>query len=59
MNYSKLALPLTRMLKKGAVIEMGGAELDAFDAIKEALMTAPVLAVADPKLGYRIVPLPV
>ena len=55
LNYSKLALPLTRMLKKGAVIAMGKAELDAFDAIKEALMTAPVLAVADPKLGYRIV----
>ena len=55
LNYSKLALPLTRMLKKGAVIAMGEAELDAFEAIKEALMTAPVLAVADPKLGYRIV----
>ena len=55
LNYSKPALPLTRMLKKGAVIAMGEAELDAFDAIKEALMTAPVLAVADPKLGYRIV----
>ena len=54
-NYSKLTLPLTRMLKKGATVDMGATELEAFDAIKEALTTAPVLAVADPKLGYRIV----
>ena len=54
-NYSKLTLPLTRMLKKGAVVHMGVAEMEAFDCIKDALTTAPVLAVADPRLGYRIV----
>jgi transposase InsO family protein len=54
-NYSKLTLPLTRMLKKGAAVHMGVAEMEAFDSVKEALTTAPVLAVADPRLGYRIV----
>ena len=30
-------------------------EMSAFRLIKEALTNAPVLAVADPQLGYRIV----
>ena len=51
----KLTLPLTHMLKKGAVVQMAAQEMEAFDAIKAALTTAPVLAVAHPDLGYRIV----
>ena len=54
-NCSKITLPLTRMLKKGAIITMGEEETAAFLAVKAALTTAPVLAVADPQLGYRIV----
>ena len=54
-NYTKLTLPLTRMLKKGAAVSMGEEEMIAFLAVKEALTNAPVLAVADPQLGYRIV----
>ena len=54
-NYSKLTLPLTRMLKKGATVNMQEEEMSAFRLIKEALTNAPVLAVADPQLGYRIV----
>ena len=54
-NYSKLTLPLTRMLKKGATVNMQEEEMSAFRLIKEALTKAPVLAVADPQLGYRIV----
>ena len=54
-NYSKLTLPLTRMLKKGATVSMQEEEMSAFRLIKEALTKAPVLAVADPQLGYRIV----
>ena len=54
-NYSKKTLPLTRMLKKGAAVNMGEEEMAAFLAVKESLTTAPVLAVADPQLGYRIV----
>ena len=54
-NYSQKTLPLTRMLKKGAAVNMGEEETSAFQAIKAALTAAPVLAVADPQLGYRIV----
>ena len=54
-NYSKLTLPLTRMLKKGAQIDMGEEEMTAFLQVKAALTSSPVLAVADPQLGYRIV----
>ena len=54
-NYSKLTLPLTRMLKKGMAVEMGEVEVEAFEAVKDALTSTPVLAVADPHLGYRIV----
>ena len=54
-NYSKLTLPLTRMLKKGATINMGEEEESAFLVVKEALTNAPVLAVANPRLGCRIV----
>jgi hypothetical protein len=54
-NYSKKTLPLLRMLKKGAAVSMGEEEMSAFRAVKEALTAAPVLAVADPQLGYRIV----
>ena len=54
-NYSKMTLPLTSMLKKGAQVSMGEEEMSAFLQVKEALTSAPVLAVADPRLGYRIV----
>ena len=54
-NYSKMTLPLTSMLKKGVQVSMGEEEMSAFLQVKEALTHAPVLAVADPRLGYRIV----
>ena len=54
-DYSKMTLPLTQMLKKGVAVEMGDVEVKAFNAVKDALTATPVLAVADPKLGYRIV----
>ena len=54
-NYAQLILPLTRMLKKGAEVQMNAAEMQAFDAVKAALTTAPVLAVAHPDLGYCLV----
>ena len=34
---------------------MGEVEVKAFNAVKDALTATPVLAVANPKLGYRIV----
>jgi hypothetical protein len=34
---------------------MGEIEVRAFEAVKDALTSTPVLAVADPHLGYRIV----
>ena len=43
------------MLKKGAKVEMGLGEMEAFHELKQALSTAPVLAIADPNLPYRIV----
>ena len=54
-NSAQLTLPLTRMLKKGAEVQMNAPEMQAFDAVKPALTTAPVLAVAHPDLGYRVV----
>ena len=55
LGFSKITLPLTRMLKKGAKIEMGPEELDSFNHLKGALSSAPVLAIADPNLPYRMV----
>ena len=54
-GFSKITLPLTKMLKKGAKVDMGEGEIRAFESLKQALSSAPVLAIADPNLPYRMV----
>ena len=54
-GFSQITLPLTQMLKKGAKVEMGEGEMGAFESLKQALSSAPVLTIADPNLPYRMV----
>ncbi|KAJ9520145.1 hypothetical protein QJQ45_030070 [Haematococcus lacustris] len=51
-NFSSLAAPLTNLTSKHVAAaydweHFGGAELEAFNALKEALCSAPVLALPD------------
>ncbi|KAJ9509744.1 hypothetical protein QJQ45_011390 [Haematococcus lacustris] len=51
-NFSSLAAPLTNLTSKQVAAaydweHFGGAELEAFNALKEALCSAPVLALPD------------
>ena len=54
-GFSQVTLPLTKMLKKGAKVDMQQGEMAAFNTLKAALSSAPVLAIADPNLPYRVV----
>ncbi|KAJ9519230.1 hypothetical protein QJQ45_017890 [Haematococcus lacustris] len=52
LNFSSLAAPLTNLTSKQVAAaydwdHFGGAELEAFNALKEALCSAPVLALPD------------
>jgi transposase InsO family protein len=53
-GFSTIALPLTNLLKNDAAFVWGPEQQQAFDALKQALTSAPLLAVADPKLPYRL-----
>lgn len=46
-GYSKIDLPLTSLLKKGQPFQWGDKEQTAFDELKTALTTAPVLRFPD------------
>lgn len=46
-NFAILARPLTDLLKKGALFVWTLAHQEAFDALKSALVSAPVLALPD------------
>ena len=46
-HFAHVAAPLTDLLGKGIVWRWGPAEQGAFDALKHALTTTPVLALAN------------
>lgn len=51
-EYSKVALPLTELTKEKNPFVWGAKQQSAFDALKQALSTAPVLVIADPTKPY-------
>ena len=53
-HFAQVAAPLTDLLGKGIVWRWGPAEEGAFDALKYALTTTPVLALADGTKPYVI-----
>jgi len=48
-NFAKLPFPLTQLHPEKATMKRGHERQSAFDGIKEALLTAPVLALFDPE----------
>jgi len=53
MNYGSVAAPLTQLLKKGAY-EWTVAAAEAFENLKMATMTLPILALPDFSLPFEI-----
>ncbi len=53
-DFAKLALPLHRLTGKLAPFEWSQEAQTAFDALKEALCTAPVMRLPDPELVYHL-----
>ena len=53
-HYAHKALPLTNLTKKETRWHWGTAEQEAFDQLKEALTSAPVLVLPDPTLPYEV-----
>jgi transposase InsO family protein len=51
-DYASVALPLTELTKKGNPFVWGQEQQAAFDALKQALTRAPILAHADPSKPY-------
>lgn len=55
-KHAALARPLTELLKKGAPFDMHTPErLDAFEALKTALTTAPVLTIPDMQKPFKLI----
>jgi transposase InsO family protein len=53
-DFSKIALPVTALTKEANPFTWGPLQQEAFDALKRALCSAPVLLIADPKLPYTL-----
>ena len=53
-DFSGLALPLTHLTKNDVKFEWGQKQQEAFDSIKAAISTAPVLALPDPSLPFIV-----
>ncbi len=54
-NYAGMSLPLTRLTKKDVPWHWSPECDQAFHAIRKSLMTAPVLAIADPDRPFYVV----
>lgn len=48
-NFSRIAYPLTELLKKDKKFDFDETCVEAFNELKRTLMTAPVLAIYDPR----------
>lgn len=48
--FSKLAKPLTSLLQKGAIFDWGQSQREAFESLKNVLVTAPILRHFSPNL---------
>ena len=53
-SFSKLAVPLTDMLKKDRLFEWTEESTKAFEALKDTSSSAPLLIVPDPNLDYEM-----
>ena len=54
-GFSKFAGPLIRLTKKDVDFVWGPSEEQAFDKLKQLLLTAPCLSIYDPALRTRVV----
>ncbi|GMF15655.1 unnamed protein product [Phytophthora fragariaefolia] len=54
-NYAEMARPLSNILKKDAEWRWNAEHQDAFEAIKESLLHAPILALPDPDRPFSVV----
>jgi hypothetical protein len=53
-NFSAIAAPITELTKEKVKFEWSSAHQAAFLSLKNAMQTAPVLAISDPKLPYVV-----
>ena len=53
-DYSKLALPLTELTKTDVRFAWAEPQQQAFDTLKQALCSAPVLLIPDPALPFTL-----
>ena len=53
-NFSRIAAPLNALTRKNASFAWGPAEQSAFDALKKALQSQPVLRMADPSRPFVV-----
>ena len=53
-SFSRLAVPLTDMLKKDKLFEWTAESNKAFETLKDTLSSAPLLIVPDPNLDYEL-----
>jgi hypothetical protein len=53
-SYALIALPLSELIKKDVPFKWGPAQRAAFDFLKQALISAPVLAVFDPEKAISV-----
>ena len=54
-NYANMAKPLSDLLKKDVEWCWSSTEYDAFKAVKESLLHAPILALPDPDRSFSVV----
>ena len=54
-DFSKIAAPLTNLLHKNRKFEWVTDEEEAFQKLKQAVCSAPILVIPDPKVAYTVI----